>query len=282
MLCCALCNLSRPIVPRSSIIAIPILLVLWANLHGSFVIGFGLLGIVWFGRAIEVLRSAGWSTGAVWRDAAARRLLITLLTSLVGVGILNPYGPMLYINVLRFGGHPNLRTMAEWQPLDFTLLRGGQWTYLATVLMIVATPFATRRMYTPAQFLLVLAFAFWPIFQQRMIAWWLPLVPWIIGPHWVEVASRWRVILPDNVPSFRKTAFAVVLVVVAVIASPASTWLKAGQPRHLAAALHHGTPYGVAVALKGESPDDSGRAMSLATALERVSRWAYRRADLLQ
>ncbi len=262
-----LCMLSRPVLTRRAIVGIPFLMVLWANLHGSFAIGFGLLGVMLVGRVVEVIRSEGWSLRSVWRDDAARRLIIVLLASSVGVGLLNPYGPFLYVNVLRFGGHPNLRTMAEWQPLDFTQLRGGHWAYLATIVLIAVTPIATRRMYPPAQLLLVLAFAIWPLLQQRMMAWWLPLVPWIVAPHWVAAAERWKVILPENVPSFRKTAFAVLLVVVALIASPASTWLKAGQPRRVSAAIHHGTPYGVAAALKGEPPGDSERAKALASAL---------------
>jgi hypothetical protein len=265
-----LCLVSRVTPTRRALVFVPLVMVLWANLHGSFVVGFGLLAIVVIGRVIEVVRSEGWSARAVWRDDAARRLITAFAVSVLGVAILNPYGPVIYFDVIRFAGHPNLRTMAEWQPLDFTQSRGGHWTYLATVVLVVVTPLATRRMYTATQLLLVFAFAIWPVFQQRMMAWWVPLVPWIIAPLWVAAAERWGLVLPENVPSFRKTALAVVLAIMAFIASPASTWLKTGNPRPLGAALHRGTPYGLAGALKDEPVGESGRARALAEALKEL------------
>jgi hypothetical protein len=265
-----LCVVSRATPTRRAPVLVPLVMVLWANIHGSFVAGFGLLAVVLIGRVIEVVRAEGWSGRAVWRDDAARRLTMAFVASAVGVAVLNPYGPVIYLDVIRFVGHPNLRTMAEWQPLDFTQSRGGHWTYLATAVLIVATPLATRRMYTPTQLLLVLAFAVWPVFQQRMMTWWVPLVPWIIAPHWVAAAERWGMAARENVPDFRKTALAVVLAVVAFIASPASTWLKTGKPRPPDTALHPGTPYGLATALKGEPPGESERAKALAAALKEL------------
>jgi hypothetical protein len=263
-----LCMLSRPSLSRRALVAVPLLMVFWANLHGSFPIGFGLLGLVLIGRVIGTIRAEGWSVRAVWRDEACRRLLIALLASVIAVAILNPYGPMLYRDVIGFSGHPNLRTMAEWQPLDFTQAHGGHWVYLATVLFVVATQFATRRVLTPTQWLLVISFGVWPIFQQRTMVWWVPLVPWIVASHWVAAAMRWKLELPEDVPSFRKTALAAVLVLVTLFASPASTWIKTGRPRPVVAALHRGTPYDIAAALKGEPPADPDRVAKLFEAIK--------------
>jgi len=262
--------LSRASLSRRALIVVPVLMVFWANLHGSFPVGFAMLGLMLLGRAITVIRAEGWSARAVWRDEAARRLAIALAASAVAVAILNPYGPTLYIDVIRFSGHPNLRTMAEWQPLDFTQARGGHWEYLATVAVVLATPLATRRLLSPTQWLLVIMFGVWPIFQQRAMIWWAPLVPWIVAPHWVVAAERWKWVLPENVPSFRKTALAALLVVVVLIASPASTWIKTGRPRAVATALHRGTPYDIAATLNGQPPADSGRVAKLVEAVHEL------------
>lgn len=255
--------LSRPQLTRRALVGVPVLMVLWANLHGSFAVGFLLLGISLVGHVIEVGRANQWSSRSIGLDVVIRRLAIVIAASAAAVALLNPYGPLLYLHVIRFGGHPNLATMSEWQPLAFSQSRGGHWVYLALAVAVVCTPVVTRRMLSPSRVLLILAFGIWPLFQQRMMTWWIPLVPWIVAPSWVAAAARWGVIVPENVPSFRKTALAALLVVVAVIASPASTWLKTGKPRPIAKALHRGTPSDIAAALKGEQPADPARVKDL-------------------
>ena len=259
-----LCGLSRPAPSRAGVGWIPALMVLWANLHGSFVVGFGLLGLFLLGRAIEVFRDGGRSALAVWRDAPLRRLLLVLGASVAAVAVLNPYGPTLYLNVVRFGGHPNLQTLAEWTPLDFSQRQGGHWLYLAAALLLAATQVASPRPFSPVQVLLILTLGLWPLFQQRAMAWWLPVVPWIAAPHWVAAADRWGLRLPESVPNFRRTVFAALVILLAVIASPASAWLKSGSPRPARASLHPGTPDGVAAALRGEAPADPERVQALA------------------
>ena len=258
-----LCGLSRPVPTRRALVWVPALLVLWANLHGSFIVGFGLLGAVLLGRAFEVFRADGGSVRAVWRDAAVRRLLVALGAAIVAVAVLNPHGPGLFLDVVRFGGHPNLRTLAEWQPLDFAQPRGGHWAYLVTVGLLVATQAVSPRPFTPTQVLLVLTLGVWPLFQQRAMAWWLPVVPWLIAPHWVAAVERWGFRLPASVPDFRRTAFAVLLVALAAFVSPASTWAKTGRPRPVPVAVHRGTPYDIAAALSGDAPADPDRVKEL-------------------
>ena len=46
--------LSRPVPSRTALIFLPLVFLLWANCHGSFVMGFVLLAAVTGGRAIEV------------------------------------------------------------------------------------------------------------------------------------------------------------------------------------------------------------------------------------
>ncbi len=263
-----LCGVSRPVVGRVAVVVVPLVLVLWANLHGSFVVGLGLVGIVLLGRVIEVLRTEGWSVRAVWGDSATRRLGLMLALGIVGAGFLTPHGPALFLDVIRFGGSPNLLTMAEWQPLDFSQSRGGHRAYLAIVVLLMGTQIASPRAFTPTQLLLIATLGVWPLFQQRAMAWWVPVVPWIVAPHWVAAAERWGWQLPESIPNFRRTAFSVVLVVVAVIASPASTWLKTGHPRPTPAALHPGTPRDVAAALMGETPADPERVKDLVRAIK--------------
>jgi hypothetical protein len=89
--------------------------------------------------------------------------------------------------------------------------------------------------------------------------WWVPLVPWIVAPHWVAIAEQRRVKIPESVPSFRKTAFAAVLVLVVAFISPLGAWMKSRHPRSAVTALNRGTPNDIAAALMGQPLVDPKR-----------------------
>ena len=121
-----LAALSRPVLSRRAVFAIPPVLVLWANLHGSFVVGFGLFGLAWLGRVVASFGSV--PTGRVKQvvaDLQVRRLTITIFAGLVAVAAANPFGPHIYPLAAGFGGNPNLKLLGEWQPIDFRVLAGG-------------------------------------------------------------------------------------------------------------------------------------------------------------
>ncbi|OWK35246.1 hypothetical protein FRUB_09407 [Fimbriiglobus ruber] len=256
-----LCGLSRPIPTRRAVVWIPLACALWVNLHGSFPVGLGLVGAALVGRVAQVVWAAGYS--AVRRDAATRRLGLMLLLCLAAT-VINPYGPSVYPRLATFATHPNLRTMIEWQPMDFGSLRGGQWVYLATAALVIITPLATRRMYSPTQLVVIVAFAVWPLFHQRALNWWLPLVPWAVTPLWATANWRSQPTALASGASFRKTAIAAVLVAFVAVVSPASGWIKSGRPRPLSASLHRGTPNDIAAVLAGRPAVDETRVVGLA------------------
>jgi len=98
------------------------LFAVWANLHGSFIVGFALLGCYAAGRALEVL----WETGQplqILRDRAF--LQWSGLTELAVLGTLcNPLGMDLLVQTLAFPTHPNLKDIIEWYPLEMMSLEG--------------------------------------------------------------------------------------------------------------------------------------------------------------
>ncbi len=231
-------------------------MILWANVHGSFIIGLLIILII----GIDALMQ--WRASLA--DAAARttllRLAITFPLCIVAVGVFNPYGPRLYEYILIFGNHPNLQTMVEWQPLEFRLGPGGHWSYLVTTLPVGVTIFWTRRGFSWGGWLLVGLFGTWPLLQQRMMIWWAPLVPWLIGPLWVrwwaERQARGVSAMKSPPASFRKTVLAIFIVGVGLLAAPLTAWAKLGRPRPLAQAVHPATPWDIAQALKGHAPTE--------------------------
>ena len=95
--------------------AVPPLLAVWANVHGSFLLGLAVL-------ALELLWAvapapAGW----LWRRQGlpVGPLALTLLAAL-GATMLNPRGPALLGYALRVSTSPQLGSLiAEWQSPDF-------------------------------------------------------------------------------------------------------------------------------------------------------------------
>jgi hypothetical protein len=287
--------LSRPVLSRRGLVVIPLLFVLWANAHGSFAVGLVVLTLCLAGRAAEAWRAAGFSpaVGAspndgekprrslspghrlleAWRalrgDVQARRLLVALLVSVAVVAVANPHGPFLYRDMLQFGRHPNLRDLKEWQPLPLRLEGGPQGPFLVSLLVLAVSRALSPRRFTPAQLLLLVVFGVWTCLQQRMLTWWLMLVPWLAAPLWAaagERLTRSRLLVP-SVPTLRKTVLAAALALPLLLLSGPGRWLLTGRPRPLDQAVVRGTPWRLAAQLKAPAGASSDWLPALAQAL---------------
>ncbi len=268
LFCCLLLALSRPVLSNRALWLIPLTLVVWANCHGSFLVGLCLLGLCLLGRALELKGFRGLR--APWRllsDAQVGRLIVVLVVSVYLVAMLNPAGPALYLNTLRMAGHYAVQTMDEWKPLSWGPGSATPWTwfYLVTLIIVAATWFLSPRRFSPTQLLLVLFFGLQPALRQRMLVWWLMVVPWVILPHWAAIAARLPYRLasrgrqpPDSsenpgadapgspwqsTPSFRKTLLAGFLVLLAASWLPPVHWLLGGEPTPFQRSLSPGTPW---------------------------------------
>jgi hypothetical protein len=246
----------------------PCIMVLWANIHGSFVIGLLLAAMLVVSECLQEVWHKSWSISQWWANRIIRYWTMSLAFSGIAITLLNPYGMKLFLHILQFGSHPNLQSMSEWQPLEWTWGAGGHWSYLFLAATLLMTVGVTRRRPRIFPTLLVVTFGVWPLFQQRMMAWWAPLVFWIVAPLWTEWAKKQPWSWPSGIPSFRKTALAGLIVVIVLVVSPASHWVKTGRPRSFASALYSATPYGVAQVLRGENAESSGRARLLLRALQ--------------
>ena len=259
-LACLLLALSRPVLSRRALILVPLLLVVWANAHGSFAAGLFLLAVAAGGRALEALRASGrWSLRGVLADPQLRRLLRVLAVSILAVAALNPSGPAIFLETLRMTAHPNVLAQDEWQPLHFHLGDGGQWLYLVILGLLAATLLGSRCRVSPTMLLLILVFGGQPLFRQRMLVWWLMVAPWIMVRYWPAWRERWRgrEASTASVASFRKTLAAGTLIVLALLWSIPGQWLLAGQPVPLERALSGGTPWRLTYQLAHPAANDA-------------------------
>lgn len=146
------------------------LFVLWANLHGSFVIGLAWLAGRCCGTALDVTRSRGLR-GAVCDSTVIDFGLLTVTAALAG--LVTPYGPRLYGEVLSFAANSNLRDLIEWAPLRYDTWQGR--TFLTVAAILAALTVVRRRQISFARMLPVLGLGVATAASARMLVWWSPL-----------------------------------------------------------------------------------------------------------
>jgi hypothetical protein len=143
--------------PRVAL-AIPLLMVLWANLHGAFVVGVGLL-------LIEVV-------AAIWRrdrPGTTRYLLVTA-ASLAAL-LVNPWGVRVLGYAISFPANPTVTgIVSEWGPA--TLRRpAGALILVAIVVLVVALVRAPSPERAPEQLLRMALLAGLALWAMRAGAW---------------------------------------------------------------------------------------------------------------
>ena len=138
--------------PRVAL-AIPLLMVLWANLHGAYVVGVALL-------AIEV-------AAAVWRrdrPGAARYLLVTV-ASLAGL-LVNPWGVRVLGYAISFPANTTVTgIVSEWGPATLRQPDGVLILVAIGVLVValVRAPSPERALEQLLRMALLAALALWAI-----------------------------------------------------------------------------------------------------------------------
>jgi len=160
---------------------LPLVVALWANCHGAFVLGPLLVGIEWLGALpkspfpSERLTASGeeWPTG----DGKSHRavLLVAFLLSVIA-SFLNPAGPGIYrwVSVVERNSRANL--LMEWDPP--TLMEPTGFLFFLSLLALVIIHNKTRLQWKSPQVLKLLVFTLMALRQQRAVIWWaMAVVP---------------------------------------------------------------------------------------------------------
>ena len=167
---------------------VPVMFALWANMHGSFVVGLGLLGCFAIGRGVDLVRRTG-KAASLLRDNKLRRLV--LLTELGAVAaLLNPYGLSLYAEVLSFGSNPNLQSIVEWKTLHIGLAQ-GRAAAVAGLILFMVYRVSPRRVST-AEVLTLAIFGAAALWTSRMLVWWGPLAGCFAAIHAGAAWRKWQ------------------------------------------------------------------------------------------
>jgi hypothetical protein len=210
---------------------VPLVLALWTNLHGSFLIGLALVLTFAVGRGVDVLRrTATWR--AVGLDGTFRTYAILFVPAALAV-LLNPYGWSIFRAVWETARNPNLADLVEWRPLTIEM-RQGQAAAVIALALIVFYRLTPRRV-SSSEWLLLVGLGAASLHSSRMIVWWAPVASYYLAIHGAAIRNRYRgSVRRSEVGGRRRTspawAFAAVLVICgAAVSSPLGIVL-----------LHHG------------------------------------------
>ena len=241
-------------------LGIPILFVLWANLHGSFFLGIVVLGCHAVGRAIEVSWTARNPLAALKDRWVIRWTFMTELALLAS--LLNPYGADLLVETLMFGRNPNLKDILEWYSLKLIDAEGIQFV-LITLLWIALYRYSRQRV-SVVDLLLLLVFGAGMALAIRIIAWYAPIFSLCMMPHVADVGRRilegWRQrnglvrAAWSAPPKFVYTLVCVLLLWIGFALSPAGGQFLGSEPRPPERLYSPGTPLAISEYLREKPP----------------------------
>ena len=137
--------------------AIPVVVAVWANLHGSFFLGPLVLGLAW----LEDLHE---------RAPGARRTLLVAVVS-AAAACLTPFGPMVWAYAVGLSTNPQVtERISEWQPTSLRSIPGILFFgSVAAVVVLIARRGARTSWPTLAW---LGAFAAIGTYAIRGVAWW--------------------------------------------------------------------------------------------------------------
>lgn len=160
---------------RNRLWLLPLLMVAWVNLHGSFMLGGVLISLVLAGEIVGIVlwRRAGTRQDSAMPRAAAVAFLKPLFawgTVTAAAMLVNPQGPRVFEYVFGLIGNPAIQgVVEEWQAPVFGSIVGNLFFAYAA---IVATTAILARSRPDAVDLMTLAAFFWlALGGERHVIW---------------------------------------------------------------------------------------------------------------
>lgn len=146
---------------------VPLLVLVWTNVHGSFVLAFVLLGFAWLED-----QATGWSAG--------RRVAVVTAASTVAT-LVNPFGIRVWSYVVDVVGNPTVSgRVAEWAPPSVRTPTG--FLFFGSVLAAFAVLATSEPRASWRTVLALSVFAFLGITAIRGVVWWALAFPPLIAP----------------------------------------------------------------------------------------------------
>ncbi len=181
-----LCRVLPTPPTRRWLIGLPVLFCVWANMHGGWIVGAGILAV--------------WTAAQIVRPAAPL-LLIGAVDALSALATLvNPYG----IRMWGFLGRTvaPARNITEWQPI--TMATPAIWVPYLLVLVVVGMLLLTRHRPRFDALAIMAALAFGAFRVMRLGSLWAAAAVVLVGP----TLRMWSAAVPRKWWTFRVTSAA--------------------------------------------------------------------------
>lgn len=182
----------------------PVIVAVWANLHGSFFLGPLVLGLAW----VEDLHD---------RSPAARQTLGIALVS-AAAACLTPSGPLVWVYAAGLSTNPAVTArITEWQPTSLRDVPG--LLFFASVLAVIVLIARSGRRITWPMLAWLGAFFAIGAFAQRGVAWWPPAAVTVLAGSLIQPFATTG---PADTPTIRRVNALLlgVLVLACVLALP--------------------------------------------------------------
>jgi hypothetical protein len=232
----ALCLFACAEMPRRKhpLIWLPLVAVLWVNLHGSIAMGLAILGLYAASMSWNVYHELQGNVSVLLKD---RRLHIVwaAVALVLAAACVNPHGPVLLARTLLFNEHAALSSISEWRPLTPGSLTGV--LMIASVGATIALFKCSPRKWEAHEVLLLVVFGLATLPAIRMLAWWAVVGPWVCLPH---VAATWRKYVAEKTgepvvdgdePNSMRTVLAMGFVFMVAIIAPPTFSIVSGHGR---------------------------------------------------
>jgi len=199
---------------------IPVLVLLWANLHGSFLLGPLAVGLAWLAD--------------VQRRAERRHRLLAVAVASVATACVTPFGPAVWRYAIGLSTDPSVTgRITEWQRTSITDVVG--LLFYASVVAVIALVVLRRSAVTWPTLLWLAGFAAIGAYAVRGIAWWalaaVPVVAALVASGGPVRPQR------QGTPSMQRLNLVVVAVIVLAGVALLPIW-RPVDPRN-------GTPQGL-------------------------------------
>jgi hypothetical protein len=140
---------------------LPLLMLLWVNLHGGFVFGFALLAVYVVASVIEYFTCPAQQLQT--RSPLHRLGLVSLLSLLAS--FVNPYGHKLHLHIYHYLSDKFLMNqVSEFRSPDF---HGAAQQLFVVLLLLTIVAVASARRQPPARLLVILLAAYSGLYASR-------------------------------------------------------------------------------------------------------------------
>jgi hypothetical protein len=164
---------------------LPLLMLLWVNLHGGFPLGFVLLGIYLVGGGIRYFSRPEERQGV--RRWLRRLGLVSVLSVLAS--FVNPYGYKLHVHIYRYLSNKFLMNhVSEFRSPNFH--GAAQQCFAVLLLVTIAALASARRMQQAARLLVILLAAYSGLYASRNLPVSSMLLVLLIAPLLSEAIAK--------------------------------------------------------------------------------------------